>query len=394
MIGSTTVCYFKVLIAAKPAITASSAFVSPVHQRNNRTSTRFNPFCGYPGNAGIPTGIFLSQSGSQLGEVRRVSASAADTGGFCFMFLISPQVQWQYARSPRTRDIPGLHAFTMPRSNDKRRIIEHYDVLSPYYRSLWGEHLHHGYWIRGDESKEKAQHQLIEHLAQLARVKPGSDILDIGCGFGASSLYLAKNFNAAVTGITISPVQVEMAAKAAASEKLDAKFLLMDAEAMHFQKQFDLLWSVESISHYQRREEFFASAAKLLKPGGLFAITDWFKKENLTPAETRKFIHPIEKGMLVELQNMHDYERFLTSNGLQIMHREILNENCAKTWDLCLDIIGDKAFWALAVKLGAAFVSYLKAFQAMRAGFASGNFVYGLFVACASSSASATSNAR
>jgi len=281
----------------------------------------------------------------------------------------------------------------MLRSNDKHRIIKHYDAISPYYRSLWGEHLHHGYWIRGDESKEKAQLQLIEHLAQLAGVKPGSEILDIGCGLGASTLYLAKNYKAAVTGITISEVQVEMAAKAAAREQLDAKFLLMDAEAMHFQKQFDLLWSVESISHYQRREEFFASAAKLLKPCGLFAITDWFKKENLTPAETKKFIDPIEKGMLVELQIMDDYEHFLTSNGLQIMRRDILNKNCAKTWDLCLDIISDKAFWALAVKLGPEFVSYLKAFQAMRAGFASGNFVYGLFVACAATSPPATSNA-
>ena len=286
-----------------------------------------------------------------------------------------------------------MRASTMLRSNDKHRIIKHYDAISPYYRSLWGEHLHHGYWIRGDESKEKAQLQLIEHLAQLAGVKPGSEILDIGCGLGASTLYLAKNYKAAVTGITISEVQVEMAAKAAATEQLDAKFLLMDAEAMHFQKQFDLLWSVESISHYQRREEFFASAAKLLKPGGLFAITDWFKKENLTPAETKKFIDPIEKGMLVELQIMDDYEHFLTSNGLQIMRRDILNKNCARTWDLCLDIISDKAFWALAVKLGPEFVSYLKAFQAMRAGFASGNFVYGLFVACAAPSPPATSNA-
>jgi len=282
---------------------------------------------------------------------------------------------------------------TMPRSNDKHKIIEHYDVVSPYYRSLWGEHLHHGYWIRGDESKETAQLQLIEHLAQLANVKPGSDVLDIGCGFGASSLYLAKNHNATVTGITISPIQVEMATKAAASAQLDAKFLLMDAEAMHFQKQFDLLWSVESISHYQRREEFFASAAKLLRPGGLFAITDWFKKENLTRAETRKFIDPIEKGMLVELQIMDDYEHFLTSHGLQIMHRDILNKHCAKTWDLCLDIINNKAFWELAAKYGAAFVSYLKAFQAMRAGFASGNFVYGLFVASAASSTNAASSA-
>ena len=146
---------------------------------------------------------------------------------------------------------------TMLRSNDKKRIIEHYDVVSPYYRSLWGEHLHHGYWIRGDESKETAQVQLIEHLAQVADVKPGADILDIGCGFGASSLYLAKHYGAHVTGITISPVQVEMAVKAAAVEHLDAKFLLMDAEAMNFQKQFDTLWSVESISHYQDLPAFF-----------------------------------------------------------------------------------------------------------------------------------------
>jgi tocopherol O-methyltransferase len=270
---------------------------------------------------------------------------------------------------------------TMPRSNDKLRVIEHYDIVSPYYRSLWGEHLHHGYWIRGDEPKEKAQFQLVEHLARCANIKTGSEILDIGCGFGGSSLFLARNYRATVTGITNSPVQVQMAIDAAAKERLDANFVLMDADALDFQKQFDILWSVESISHYQHREKFFASAAKLLKPGGFFAITDWFKKENLSDQQTRKFIDPIEKGMLVEMQTMRDYECLLTSNGLQITHREILNKYCARTWDLCLNIINNKAFWALAAKHGTQFVSYLKAFQAMRAGFASGNFVYGLFVA-------------
>jgi tocopherol O-methyltransferase len=307
---------------------------------------------------------------------------------------LSPQVQWPCIHCATTGDICKQHASTMPRANDKNKVIEHYDLVSPYYRSLWGEHLHHGYWIRGDESKEQAQIQLIEHLAQLARVKPGSDILDIGCGFGGSSLYLAKKYNATVTGITISPVQVDMAAKAAAREQVDAKFHLMDAEAMSFQQPFDLLWSVESISHYQNREKFFASAARLLNPGGCFAITDWFKRENLTNAQRKKFIEPIENGMLVELQIMDEYEHLLTSNGLQIVHREVLNKNCAKTWDLCLNIIKDKAFWTLAAKHGAEFVSYLKAFQAMRAGFGSGNFVYGLFVARAMSRPGASSYAQ
>src|SRR6266404_585943 len=152
---------------------------------------------------------------------------------------------------PGTKRGLARRASTMSRSNDKQRIIEHYDLVSPFYRSLWGEHLHHGYWIRGDESKEKAQLQLIEHLAQLANLKPGSDILDIGCGFGATSLYLARNYQAAVIGITNSSVQVQMANKVAAKEQLNAKFLLMDAEAMGLRKQFDLLWCVESISHYQ-----------------------------------------------------------------------------------------------------------------------------------------------
>src|SRR5882724_537293 len=274
-------------------------------------------------------------------------------------------------------------SFSTSRSNDKQKIIEHYNVVSPYYRALWGEHLHHGYWIRGDESKEQAQLQLIEHLAQLANIKPHLQILDIGCGFGASSLYLAEKFAASVTGITISPVQVEIAKQAAAERHLDATFLLMDAEAMNFGHQFDVLWSVESISHYQDLRNFFASAAKLLKPNGTFALTDWFKKDQLTPAQTREFIDPIEKGMFVDLQTMDDYARFLTSNGLEISHREILNKNCAKTWDISLEIIKDKNFWTLAAKYGSHFVTYLKAFSALRAGFASGNFVYGLLVASA-----------
>lgn len=201
---------------------------------------------------------------------------------------------------------------------------------------------------------------------------------------GASSIHLAKTYDAKTTGITISPVQVEIATKAAAGERVSARFLLMDAEAMDFRSQFDLLWSVEAISHLERRKEFFAAAAKLLKPGGSFAIIDWFKKDNLTRSELRKFIEPIEKGMLAKLQTMDEYESLLTSNRLKIAHREILNRNCSKTWDLCLDILRDKELWKIAVKHGAEFVSHLRAFKAMRAGFASGAFVYGLFVASAS----------
>jgi len=267
------------------------------------------------------------------------------------------------------------------RPNDKKRIVEHYDLISPYYQSLWGGNIHHGYWIRGDESKEEAQDQLTEHLANLAGVSAGAEVLDIGCGFGGSALFLAKRYKAHATGITISPVQVEMAQKAATEARLDARFLLMDAEALNFTRQFDVLWSVESISHYHDRRKFFANAAELLKPGGVFALTDWFKRGGLSPTQTRKFIQPIEQGMFIELETMDDYQSYLVENGLEIIHEQDLTRQCAKSWDIALNIIRDKSFWSLATKLGKHFVTYLKAFSAIRTGCDSGNFVVGLFVA-------------
>ena len=269
----------------------------------------------------------------------------------------------------------------MIRHNDKERIREFYDVVTSHFHELWGEHLHHGYWILGDETKERAQVQLIEHLAQLAQIRAGRRVLDVGCGTGASSIFLAKRYKVEATGITISPVQVSLANQAAAREDVNATFLLMDAEAMKFEKLFDVVWSVESISHYQDIEKFFASAAKLLKPNGTVAVIDWFKKPNLNPAEYKQQIIPIEKGMLVELGTMQEYEAWMRSNGLKIMKTEILNKNCSKTWDLGLDIIRNKSLWKLAAQNGAMFVRFLRAFRAMRAGFASGNFVYGLVVA-------------
>jgi hypothetical protein len=71
----------------------------------------------------------------------------------------------------------------------------------------------------------------------------------------------------------------------------------------------------------------------------------------------------------------------MSAHGLQVIRREVLNQQVAKTWDICLEITRKKALWKLAAENGAEFVEFLRAFRAMRAGYASGNFVYGLLVA-------------
>lgn len=59
--------------------------------------------------------------------------------------------------------------------------------------------------------------------------------------------------------------------------------------------------SVESISHYYDRRKAFLNATRHLKAGGVFALTDWFERAGLSPAQTHKFVRPIARRMLVQL---------------------------------------------------------------------------------------------
>lgn len=263
----------------------------------------------------------------------------------------------------------------------------HYDLLSPYYQSLWGIHLHHGYWITGKETKEAAQENLIRVLIEKAKLdkptqaKSPLKILDVGCGIGGSSIYLAKHLQALVTGITISPVQVQMAQQLAKEASVEVSFQVMDAEKMSFTETFDVIWSVEALSHLNNPQLFFQQAEKILRPGGKFAIIDWFKKEGLTPQQEQQFIQPIRTGMLTpHMTTMGKYKDYIEAGGIKVTEFLDLSENVKKSWDISLDIIKNPKFWKLAMANGKDFMQFLQAFKAMRDGFASKNFVYGLLV--------------
>lgn len=269
----------------------------------------------------------------------------------------------------------------MPGYNNKQKIIEHYDFASPYYRALWGEHLHHGYWATGSETKEEAQLALLIHLAQTAQVQLGAHILDVGCGFGGSSIYLAHKYQATVTGMTISHVQATMARQAAKQAGVSSHFLVMDADNISLRDKFDVVWSIEAISHFAHKPGFFSEAAAMLKPGGTLAIIDWFKGNNLSASRQRSYISPIERGMLVELETLTDYAEMIQAAGLEVTAVSDLSERCSKTWDICAGLITNRALWRLAGDAGVEFIRFLRSFNAMRKGFASGSFVYGMLIA-------------
>lgn len=188
-----------------------------------------------------------------------------------------------------------------------------------------GTHIHHGYWptpeSKATESKETAQINLIRLLLDTAQIADGAKVLDVGCGIGGTSRYLASTLGCTVTGITISTKQVEMATRLTKAEaakedpslidqKPDAdgflrvgkglvKFIEMDAEKMGdaFASQsesFDAVWICEALSHFPNKELFFQNANKVLKAGGKLALADWFKAENLDEKRFADDIKPIE----------------------------------------------------------------------------------------------------
>ena len=243
----------------------------------------------------------------------------------------------------------------------KDKIKEHYDKVSPYYQKLWGNHIHHGYYVSGKESKEGAAENLIKLLVSKAQIKKNSNVLDIGCGVGGTSIWLAKNYGCKVRGITISPIQVEMAKKLCKNEKLEfePEFFVSDANNLNLKRKYGVIWSVEMISHLENRKDFLAKCAEGLEVGGKLIIADWFRDSGLNKKKTEDYIVPIEEGMMVSLWTSKDYRGILEMNGLKLRYYEDISNNVKKTWDICLDIIKKKEFWGLAIKYGGGFVYFL-----------------------------------
>ncbi|HEY0370336.1 MAG TPA: class I SAM-dependent methyltransferase, partial [Chthoniobacterales bacterium] len=92
----------------------------------------------------------------------------------------------------------------------REAVASHYDELDQFYREVWGEHVHHGLWLRGNESREEAVLNLVDLIAREAQIAPALRVCDIGCGYGATAGVLAAG-GAEVTGITISPAQFRYA---------------------------------------------------------------------------------------------------------------------------------------------------------------------------------------
>lgn len=149
----------------------------------------------------------------------------------------------------------------------------------------WGEHIHLGYYGSPPQQRDflAAKADFVHEMVRwggLDRLPAGTKVLDVGCGIGGSSRILGRDYGFAVTGITISPGQVQRAGQLTPPE-LDVHFQVDDAMALSFpDASFDVVWSIEAGPHMPDKAVFAKELLRVLKPGGVLVVADWNQRDD------------------------------------------------------------------------------------------------------------------
>ena len=168
------------------------------------------------------------------------------------------------------------------KANSQKNIHAHYDLGNAFYE-LWLDgtmNYSSAIFETPETSMKDGQNAKVRRALNMAQVKPGDRVLEIGCGWGALAEMATTEFNASLVGVTLSTEQLAWAqarmARADASAKADLR--LQDyrdigktsSEKTSVDEPFDAVCSIEMVEAVGREywPEYFQTVARLLKPGG------------------------------------------------------------------------------------------------------------------------------
>ena len=228
------------------------------------------------------------------------------------------------------------------RPHDPALVGHHYDELDPFYRTLWGEHLHHGLWTTGRESPAEAALALVDEVARRAGIGDAPagpvDVCDVGSGYGAVARRLADH-GARVTGLTVSEAQYRHAVAATGADPeggpaSSPRFFLRDwLENDLPDASFDAVIAIESLSHMADPGRAVAEAWRVLRPGGRFVACAWLAAERPASWEVRWLLRPIcDEGRLPGLPASSDYGRWMARAGFTDATLDDISHRVDRTW--------------------------------------------------------------
>jgi cyclopropane fatty-acyl-phospholipid synthase-like methyltransferase len=202
----------------------------------------------------------------------------------------------------------------------KNDIARYYDLSEVHYRRIWhldkSRSLHYGYWDASVKNFHEALLNINKVLAEAAAIREGENILDAGCGVGGSSIWLAKEKNCRVTGISINENQINKAIALAKTFAVTEKTLFEKRDytnTLYSDNSFDVVWAIESVCYADDKNDFLKEAYRVLKPGGRLIIADFFKKKDLNQEESYKVRKWAACWAINDFSTMEDFDDKLKS---------------------------------------------------------------------------------
>lgn len=190
--------------------------------------------------------------------------------------LLAQRIREESARYDRTAYIADLK--TRPLAEETRAANEqHYEVPTAFYRLCLGRRLKYSgcFYQTGSESLNEAEEAMLAVYVERARLQDGQSILELGCGWGSLSLYLAERFpHSRITGVSNSRTQKEyIDAEAARRGFTNLQIITCDMNVFDLPGgQFDRVVSVEMFEHMKNYQRLLANVARWLKPDGLLFV--------------------------------------------------------------------------------------------------------------------------
>jgi len=147
-----------------------------------------------------------------------------------------------------------------PRANSligsRTNIQRHYDIGNEFYR-LWLDKAmvySCAYYPTPGASLEAAQQAKMHYICRKLRIRPGNEVVEIGCGWGALARYMARHYGAKVTAYNISRQQLLYARKHAMAEGLEDRVKYIEDDYRNVTGQYDALVSVGMLEHVGVRQ--------------------------------------------------------------------------------------------------------------------------------------------
>ena len=160
---------------------------------------------------------------------------------------------------------------------------QHYEVPADYFKAVLGPRLKYSCCWFDDESTTlgEAEIKMMELYVERAKIKDGQTILDLGCGWGSLSLFLAERFpNSVIHSVSNSNDQIQHIRNIANEKGLEnLNPEVQDVNSLSLNRQFDRVVSIEMFEHMRNYEALLQKVKHLLKPDGLLFIHIFCHKE-------------------------------------------------------------------------------------------------------------------